>query len=100
MEARRRQDRKRSRDPQRRAKQATYIADWRERNPEKVAAWRAVQEAVRTGELMVPDACERCGSDGPLDAHHADYSKPLEVEWLCKPCHGTTRTVEARTEAA
>lgn len=30
--------------------------------------------------------CQKCGSD-KSQMHHHDYSKPLEVEWLCRPCH-------------
>jgi hypothetical protein len=30
--------------------------------------------------------CERCGSPNS-QIHHADYSQPLEVTWLCRPCH-------------
>lgn len=30
--------------------------------------------------------CCRCGSE-KTEAHHKDYSKPLEVIWLCRPCH-------------
>jgi excisionase family DNA binding protein len=30
--------------------------------------------------------CETCG-DEPADAHHDDYSMPLEVRWLCPSHH-------------
>jgi ribosomal protein S27AE len=30
--------------------------------------------------------CIRCGEEKSL-AHHEDYDKPLEVMWLCQPCH-------------
>lgn len=34
--------------------------------------------------------CNRCNEEKPflkLEAHHCDYSLPLEVLWLCMPCH-------------
>lgn len=40
--------------------------------------------AIRTG-LLVKGPCEVCGSS-LVHAHHDDYSKPLEVRWLC-PVH-------------
>lgn len=43
--------------------------------------------AVRMGQLIRPDLCERCGRKGRVDGHHHDYSKPLDVEWLCRTCH-------------
>jgi hypothetical protein len=30
--------------------------------------------------------CEKCGAPD-AQKHHPDYGKPLEVIWLCKPCH-------------
>ena len=59
---------------------------YRKNNPEKVAAKNAVQRAVLAGELVKPPHCERC--DEPrVQGHHPDYSKPLEVIWLCQRCH-------------
>ncbi len=26
-------------------------------------------------------------TNAKVHAHHHDYSKPLDVEWLCKDCH-------------
>lgn len=55
------------------------------KNAEKLAARTAVSVAVRTGNL-IPQPCESC-SKTPTQAHHDDYSKPLDVRWLCQRCH-------------
>lgn len=54
-----------------------------------------VEKAVQRDTLTRPDVCEECGGDGrefrdgrhPIQAHHCDYNKPLDVMWLCQPCH-------------
>ena len=35
---------------------------------------------------LKPEPCEGCG-DPKAQKHHDDYSKPLEVRWLCVNCH-------------
>ncbi len=58
---------------------------WRGKNPEKYKAYNAVTVAVRSGKLKrLP--CEICGS-ARSHAHHHDYSKPLDVRWLCALHH-------------
>lgn len=54
---------------------------------DRVSAHRKVNKALRTGDLVRPDVCNRCGQEARLDAHHEDYSRPLDVEWLCRTCH-------------
>ena len=34
-----------------------------------------------------PNNCEVCGKLCKVVAHHSDYSKPYDVEWLCHSCH-------------
>ena len=61
---------------------------WRENNPEKVKAYSIVNEAVRTGKLINPRRCSICNVEKEdVEAHHEDYSKPLDVIWLCTACH-------------
>lgn len=60
---------------------------WRDRNRDKIAAHTAVGNAIRDGRL-VPLPCERCGTTAFIHAHHEDYSRPLDVTWLCSKCHG------------
>jgi RecJ-like exonuclease len=42
---------------------------------------------VRRGVVKRPETCSSCGGDGPIEGHHEDYSKALEVIWLCRTCH-------------
>lgn len=55
------------------------------KNPEKVRAHNLVAYAKAVGKL-VPQPCEECGA-AQAHAHHEDYSKPLEVRWVCQLCH-------------
>jgi hypothetical protein len=61
-----------------------------EDHPEKVRARRALNDALRKGDQTKPPGCESCDEEvdsRELHGHHHDYSKPLEVEWLCRSCH-------------
>ena len=58
---------------------------WRINHPEKSKAYRIVFVNVRNGKLK-PKPCEMCGNE-KSESHHKDYSKPLEVIWLCKKHH-------------
>lgn len=40
---------------------------------------------IRRGKVIkLP--CQKCGDENS-EAHHHDYDKPLEVEWLCRKHH-------------
>lgn len=57
-------------------------------NPEKIKARVAVYHAVKKGKLIKPSNCSNCTLSTKLQAHHPDYEKRLDVEWLCGNCHG------------
>ena len=58
---------------------------WRKNNPLKAKAHWIVQSDVRQGKLVM-QPCIECG-ELPTHAHHNDYSKPHNVEWLCEWHH-------------
>lgn len=60
---------------------------YQERMPDRRAAHVLLGNAVRSGVVAKPKNCEWCGSQGKLHGHHEDYTKPLDVIWLCVPCH-------------
>lgn len=81
---------------------AVYVSQTRasirhdKRYPERARARDLVQRAMRKGTLKrLP--CEICGvehgaqlPDGrtaKVEGHHDDYSKPLDVRWLCTDHH-------------
>jgi len=59
---------------------------WLQENKLKTKAHGEVGYAIQTGKL-VRQPCERCGTTEHVVAHHEDYSKPLDVVWLCKHHH-------------
>jgi len=54
-------------------------------NKHKYAAHDRVRSALQKG-LLVRQSCEVC-KETKTDAHHDDYSKPLDVRWLCQRHH-------------
>jgi hypothetical protein len=62
-------------------------ARYRDAHPDRNRAVSSLGSAVRRGKVSKPIHCERCGSDRPLQGHHEDYTRPLDVEWLCSSCH-------------
>jgi hypothetical protein len=63
---------------------STYasVEKWRKRFPEK----RRVYDIVRFHKSKLIVLYE-CLHDTEKENHHPDYSKPLEVWRVCKPCH-------------
>ena len=58
-----------------------------EKNSERMHARRFLAYHVRLGYIKRPDNCSKCNSLGKIEGHHTDYTKPLEVVWLCRNCH-------------
>lgn len=56
-------------------------------SPKKYKARIAISHATRDGKVVRPNNCESCFAECKPEAHHSDYSKPLDVDWLCKKCH-------------
>ncbi len=56
------------------------------------AQW-AVNKAKNRGTLC-PEPCEACG-ESRAQAHHDDYSRPLDVRWLCTTHHGIEHRIHA-----
>lgn len=58
------------------------------KNPEKVRARKILNYHISKGNMTKPIICSGCKSETKIYAHHDDYTKPLDIRWLCKVCHG------------
>ena len=67
----------------------------REKYPDRASARAAVSQATRK-KTIIREPCVVCGASNS-QAHHDDYSKPLEVMWLC-PAHHAARHVHLRRQ--
>jgi hypothetical protein len=63
---------------------------------EKLSARNAINKAIMSGKITKPEVCEACGDRGLTHGHHDDYSKKLEVRWLCAPCHGEVHRLDTK----
>jgi hypothetical protein len=79
-------------DPNYADRKREWTRTWYANHPHKRAAHKSVEKALRIGLLAKPSACEVCGTSGSLEAHHDDYSRPLDVQWTCIPCHAAAHT--------
>ena len=56
-------------------------------NKEKKRAWNMVARELKSEKIVKPEKCHECNEIKLLHGHHKDYSKPLDVKWLCANCH-------------
>lgn len=61
------------------------IALKKQRTRERKAARKSVEYALACGRLK-REPCAVCGGDN-AQAHHEDYARPLDVQWLCRSHH-------------
>ena len=54
--------------------------------PERVLATNKVNNAVRDGRAL-KEPCIMCGITKDIHGHHKDYSKKLDVVWMCRFHH-------------
>ena len=81
-------DRERGKTTERKADiQAKNIRKRKSMGPIYDKAHNAVLRAVKKGALIFPGVCQRCPSTERVQAHHDDYSRLLDVMWLCPICH-------------
>ena len=80
----RERDKQRAMQPARKKQILARQKKWQKRH-KRGAVHSAVYRAKKAG-ILVPTPCEKCGCEN-VQAHHEDYTKPLEVRWLCKFHH-------------
>lgn len=54
----------------------------------KYEVMKKYRSALQQGVIKNPGTCSSClTSNSKIHGHHEDYSKPLDVIWLCAKCH-------------
>jgi uncharacterized OB-fold protein len=85
LERIRQYDRDRGKQPHRKAAQVQRTKKKRQSDSRYMRCHNAVARALKKGVLQRSN-CERCGHEKSM-AHHDSYDHPLQVMWLCQPCH-------------
>lgn len=70
-----------------------YIKPYDRTHRKQKRAKDTLKYHIKNGDIERPKGCEYCKDDTYiLHGHHEDYSKPLEVIWLCPMCHKRLHT--------
>jgi len=79
-----------------RRQRAEYYRAWRQKpvvrawyrryRSERASAEKIKRDARNAARSLERQPCEVCGAQ-KAQAHHDDYSKPLDVRWLCTTHH-------------
>ena len=62
-----------------------YVKKYEEKNKDKVKAKDRANYYIKIPEEQL---CQVCNEEKAIQKHHEDYSKPLEVLFVCRSCHG------------
>ena len=60
------------------------------KRPTKRNGYKLIEAALKAKVITRPHNCTICNkpdTESRIEAHHYDYTKPLEVTWLCPECH-------------
>lgn len=77
-----------------------YLSTYKAPDPEAKEKKRCralVGIKIRKG-VIAKQPCSVCGNP-ESEAHHEDYSKPLEIIWFCRQCHVDLHTQRNREKA-
>lgn len=78
---------------------AEIAKKWQQENADKLRCHQKLGYAVQKGWVLKSNTCQICGAaDTKIEGHHPDYSKPLEVVWVCDPCHKYLHVQQRRNE--
>jgi len=71
---------------------AAYMREWRKTHPltpeQRVKSnARSYAGSYKRRGKIIPQPCSVHGCNSPAQMHHDDYSRPLDVEWMCRPHH-------------
>ena len=86
--------RMRKRNPEIVIKERKYKSNWRQKHPEAIKAHNILNNGIRNG-LVVRGICIFCSNKKPY-GHHEDYSKPLDVLWICPKHHTEIHRIDWR----
>jgi len=79
-------DKRRGQKPKRKAWQRKYSAEMRVKHKKKKSAGQKFWNKFRYGSIpKLP--CKKCGTTKLVEAHHPDYDKPFDIQWLCSKHH-------------
>ena len=91
----RKYDIERSKTEKRRALSIMVGKKWEAAHRDRKNAQQKLRYAVKTGKV-IKHPCFVCGKE-KTEGHLPDYSRPLDVVWLCEPHHAQAHALLKKT---